>query len=215
MSTAPRDLHADLAAEIRPWAEQLARYGSAGEQAVDTLMAQADGDGDAAWSAQRTVQRLRKECEHSPATVGKGVLAPFLERAMTEADAWTGARHDTTRPDDDTGPTSLTVPFERARPLAAVTALTDPGAAAGAVSLEAHVPGEGWRRLDRLSASGWTESKTPRLRADAIRLTWAKGWMCRPCTPSPPGSTTPRRPGSNCPARSRTRRPAATRRWTP
>ncbi|WP_244414767.1 beta-N-acetylglucosaminidase domain-containing protein [Streptomyces hygroscopicus] len=175
MSTAPRDLHADLASEIRPWAEQLARYGSAGEQAVDTLMAQADGDGDAAWSAQRTVQRLRKACEHSPATVGKGVLAPFLERAMTEADAWTGARHDTTRPDDDTGPTSLTVPFERARPLAAVTALTDPGAAAGAVSLEAHVPGEGWRRLDRLSASGWTESKTPRLRADAIRLTWAKG----------------------------------------
>ncbi|QZY16041.1 beta-N-acetylglucosaminidase domain-containing protein [Streptomyces decoyicus] len=175
MSTAPRDLHSDLAAEIRPWAEQLARYGSAGEQAVDTLMAQAHGDGDAAWSAQRTVQRLRKECEHSPATVGKGVLAPFLERAMTEADAWTGARHDTPRPDDDAGPTSLTVPFERPRPLAAVTALTDPGAAAGAVSLEAHVPGEGWRRLDRLSASGWTESKTPRLRADAIRLTWAKG----------------------------------------
>ena len=27
MSTAPGDLHADLAAEVRPWAEQLARYG--------------------------------------------------------------------------------------------------------------------------------------------------------------------------------------------
>ncbi|MGW7488432.1 beta-N-acetylglucosaminidase domain-containing protein [Streptomyces sp. NPDC054786] len=175
MSTAPRDLRSDLAAEIRPWAEQLSRYGSAGAQAVDTLMAQAHDDGDAAWSAQRAVQQLRKECAHSPATVGKGVLAPFLERAMTEADAWTGARHDAPRPDDGAAPTSLTVPFERTRPLAAVTALTDPGPSAGAVSLEAHVPGEGWRRLDRLSATGWTESKTPRLRADAVRLTWAKG----------------------------------------
>ncbi|GAA2312323.1 hypothetical protein Scani_62140 [Streptomyces caniferus] len=175
MSTAPRDLRSDLAAEIRPWAEQLARYGSAGEQAVDTLMAQAHDDGDAAWSAQRTVQRLRKKCRQSPVTVGKGVLAPFLDRAMTEADAWTGARHEAPRPDDGADPTSLTVPFERTRPLAAVTALTDPGPSASAVSVEAHVPGEGWRRLDRLSPTGWTESRTPRLRADAVRLTWAKG----------------------------------------
>ncbi|MEU8786017.1 beta-N-acetylglucosaminidase domain-containing protein [Streptomyces sp. NPDC048637] len=175
MSSAPGNLHADLAAEIRPWAEQLARYGSAGVHAVDTLMAQAHGDGDTAWSAQRTAQRLRKEIGHSPATVGKGVLAPFLERAMTEADAWTGARHETPRPTEDTGPASLTVPFERARRLAAVTALTAPGPAAGGVSLEAHVPGEGWRRLGRLSATGWTESRTPRLRADAVRLTWANG----------------------------------------
>lgn len=175
MRTVPRDLRPDLATEIRPWAEQLARYGSAGEQAVDTLMAQAHGDGDAAWSAQRAVQRLRTECAHSPATVGKGVLAPFLQRAMTEADAWTGARRDTPRPDGGADTTSLTVPFQRTRPLAAVTALTDPGPSAGAVSVEAHVPGEGWRRLDRLSPTGWTESKTPGLRADAVRLTWAKG----------------------------------------
>ncbi|MDT0456559.1 beta-N-acetylglucosaminidase domain-containing protein [Streptomyces sp. DSM 41527] len=178
MSTAPRDLRPDLAAEVRPWAEQLARYGRAGAQAVDTLMAQAHDDGDAAWSAQRSAQRLRKECAHSPATVGKGVLAPFLERAMTEADAWTGARRTAPEPGDGAGEregrTSLTVPFERTRPLAAVTALTDPGPSAAAVSMEAHVPGEGWRRLDRLSASGWTEAKTPRLRADAVRLTWAK-----------------------------------------
>ncbi|MFI9258624.1 beta-N-acetylglucosaminidase domain-containing protein [Streptomyces sioyaensis] len=175
MSTAPRNLHSDLAAEIRPWAEQLARYGSAGELAVDTLMAQARDDGDAAWSAQREVQRLRTVLGRSPATVGKGVLAPFLQRAMTEADAWTGARHDAPQPDDGAGSTSLTVPFERARRLAAVTALTEPGPGAGAVSLEAHVPGEGWRRLDALSPTGWTESRTPRLRADAVRLTWAKG----------------------------------------
>ncbi|MFI0715375.1 beta-N-acetylglucosaminidase domain-containing protein [Streptomyces inhibens] len=175
MSTAPKDLNSDLAAEVRPWAEQLARYGSAGEQAVDTLMAQAQDDGDAAWSAQRAVQRLHKEIKQSPVTVGKGVLMPFLERSMTEADAWTGARGDAPHPTEGAAPTSLTVPFQRARPLAAVTALTDPGPSAGAVSLEAHVPGEGWRRLGRLSATGWTESRTSRLRADAVRLTWANG----------------------------------------
>ncbi|MFE1175793.1 beta-N-acetylglucosaminidase domain-containing protein [Streptomyces sp. NPDC058773] len=175
MSGAPDALHPELAAEIRPWAEQLARYGSAGVHAVDTLMAQAHDDGDTAWSAQRTAQRLRKEIARCPATVGKGVLAPFLERAMTEADAWTGARRETPRPAEGADPTSLTMPFERARRLAAVTALTEPGPAAGAVSLEAHVPGEGWRRLGRLSATGWTEAHTPRLRADAVRLTWEKG----------------------------------------
>lgn len=175
MSAAPDHLNPELAAEIRPWAEQLARYGNAGAHAVDTLMAQAHDDGDAAWSAQRTAQQLRKEIAGSPATVGKGVLAPFLERAMTEADAWTGARRPTPRPDEDAEPTSLTVPFERARRIAAVTALTEPDPAAAAVSLEAHVPGEGWRRLGRLSATGWTEAHTPRLRADAVRLTWEKG----------------------------------------
>ncbi|TJZ55842.1 hyaluronidase [Streptomyces piniterrae] len=175
MSTAPEQLNSDLAAEVRPWAEQLARYGTAGERAVDTLMAQAHGDGDTAWSAQRTAQRLRREIGQSPVTVGKGVLAPFLERSMTEADAWTGARGAAPRPTRGNDQTSLTVPFERARRLAAVTALTEPGADATAVSVEARVPGEGWQRLDRLSATGWTESRTPGLRADAVRLTWAKG----------------------------------------
>ncbi|MEU9119450.1 beta-N-acetylglucosaminidase domain-containing protein [Streptomyces sp. NPDC048506] len=175
MSTAPKDLTSDLAAEIRPWAEQLARYGRAGERAVDTLLAQARDDGDTAWSAQRTVQQLRRQIGNSPVTVGKGVLTPFLDRAMTEADAWTGARGDAPRPTEGAEPTSLTVPFGRTRPLTAVTALTDPGPSAGAVSVEAHVPGEGWRRLDRLSPTGWTESRTSRLHADAVRLTWANG----------------------------------------
>ncbi|MFG2207620.1 beta-N-acetylglucosaminidase domain-containing protein [Streptomyces sp. NPDC048638] len=174
MSTAPRDLTSDLATEVRPWAEQLGRYGRAGEAAVDTLTAQAQGDGDAAWAAQRTVQRLSKEAGRSPATVGKGVLTPFLERSMTEADAWTGARGDTPKPNEGADPTSLTVPFGRTRPLTAVTTLTEPGPSAGAVSLEAHVPGEGWRRLDGLSPTGWTETRTPRLRADAVRLSWPK-----------------------------------------
>ncbi|MGV4923747.1 beta-N-acetylglucosaminidase domain-containing protein [Streptomyces sp. BHT-5-2] len=173
MSAAPRGLASDLRAEIGPWAEQLARFGDAGAQAVDTLLAQSRDDGDAAWAAQRTVLRLRTQLDGSPATVGKGVLAPFLDRAMTEADAWTGAHGNVPAPDRGDGRTALTVPFPRVRPLAAVGALTDPGPAAGAVSLEAHVPGSGWQRLGPLSATGWTEARTAGLRADAVRLTWA------------------------------------------
>ncbi len=175
MAAAPKGLNSDLRAEVGPWAAQLGRYGSAGEQAVDTLLAQAHGDGDAAWAAQRAVLRLRTEIRQSPATVGTGVLGPFLDRAMAEADAWTGARDTVPRPARGADPASLTVPFPRARPLSAVTALTEPGPAAGAVSLEAHVPGSGWQRLGQLSATGWTESHTAGVRADAVRLTWAKG----------------------------------------
>ncbi|WP_455567666.1 beta-N-acetylglucosaminidase domain-containing protein [Streptomyces celluloflavus] len=179
MATAPRYLTPELAAEVRPWAEQLGRYGSAGERAVDTLTAQARDDGPAAWSAQRAARALRAEIGRSPVTVGKGVLTPFLDRAMAEADAWTGARGDAPPPTGTAHPTSLTVPFERPRPLTAVTALTEPGPAAGTVSMEAHVPGEGWHRLGRLSGTGWTESRARGLRADAVRLSWAAG------TPAP------------------------------
>ncbi|MCK7626801.1 beta-N-acetylglucosaminidase domain-containing protein [Streptomyces sp. RS10V-4] len=175
MSAAPRGLPSDLRAEVGPWAEQLARYGTAGQRAVDTLLAQARDDGDAAWAAQREVLRLRAEAKRSPATVGKGVLAPFLDRAMTEADAWTGARGGAPAPSPGDGRASLTVPFPRVRPLTAVTALTEPGPDAGAASLEAHVPGAGWQRLTALSATGWTEAGTGGLRADAVRVAWDAG----------------------------------------
>ncbi len=172
MTTAPQGLTADLRAEVGPWAEQLARFGDAGAQAVDTLLAQARDDGDAGWAAQRAVRRLRGQIDGSPVTVGKGVLAPFLDRAMSEADAWTGARGGAPKPDRGDGRTSLTVPFARVRPLTAVTALTEPGPASGAVSLEAHVPGAGWQRLGALSATGWTETRTAGMRADAVRVAW-------------------------------------------
>ncbi|MFE7319012.1 beta-N-acetylglucosaminidase domain-containing protein [Streptomyces sp. NPDC057555] len=172
MTAAPQGLTPELRAEVGPWAEQLARFGDAGAQAVDTLLAQARDDGDSAWVAQRTVRQLRGEIDRSAVTVGKGVLAPFLDRAMAEADAWTGAHGSAPKPDRGDSRTSLTVPFSRVRPLTAVTALTDPGPAAGAVFLEAHVPGAGWQRLGALAATGWTEARTAGLRADAVRLTW-------------------------------------------
>ncbi|GCD37596.1 hypothetical protein OEIGOIKO_05395 [Streptomyces chrestomyceticus JCM 4735] len=179
MSGAPERLSPGLADEVRPWARQLARYGSAGERAVDMLMAQARGDGSAAWTAQRAVQDLLKKIKKSPVTVGKGVLGPFLDRAMTESDAWTGARSDRSEtappPDQDARPTSLTVPFGRPRPLTAVTSLTEPSPSAAAVSVEAHVPGEGWRRLGGLSGTGWTQTEARGMKADSIRLAWKDG----------------------------------------
>ncbi|WP_242585022.1 beta-N-acetylglucosaminidase domain-containing protein [Streptomyces sp. MST-110588] len=177
MSGAPDRLPAAIAEEVRPWAEKLGRYGAAGERAVDMLLAQARGDGAAAWAAQRAIQNLRTEISKSTVTVGKGVLWPFLDRAMTESDAWTGARSAAPRPDkgSDATATSLTVPFGRTRPLTAVTVLSEPGAAAPSVSVEARVPGEGWRRLGGMSATGWTQARARGLHADAVRLTWAEG----------------------------------------
>ncbi|WP_078888568.1 beta-N-acetylglucosaminidase domain-containing protein [Streptomyces sclerotialus] len=174
MSEAPDHLTGGLATEVRPWSEQLARYGRAGVQAVDMLRAQARGDGAAAWRAQRAAERLRKDIGERKATVGKGVLGPFLDRALRESDAWTGAASDAPAPHEAAHATSLTVPFARARKLSAVTALTDPSADAARASVEARVPGKGWQRLGRLSASGWTQTAARGLRADAIRLHWGE-----------------------------------------
>ncbi|MDF6042501.1 beta-N-acetylglucosaminidase domain-containing protein [Streptomyces sp. JH14] len=152
--------------EVRPWTEQLARYGRAGELAVDLLQAQARGDGAAAWKASLALEPLRKAAGASGATVGKGVLGPFLDRVREEADAWTGADRDTGTVTE--APGSYTVRLDRARPLEAVTAMTVPGTEADA-TLQAHVPGEGWRSLGPVSATGWTQTSAKGLRADAIR----------------------------------------------
>ncbi|MFB6874569.1 beta-N-acetylglucosaminidase domain-containing protein [Streptomyces sp. NPDC056323] len=185
-----------LDGEVRPWTEQLSRYGRAGELAVDLLQAQSRGDGAAAWKASLALEPLRKAAKKDGATVGKGVLGPFLDRVRREADAWTGA-------DRDAGtvtkaPGSYTVRLDRARPVEAVTAMTLPGGgtAAGA-ALEAHVPGEGWRRLGALSETGWTQTAGKGLRADAIRISWPTGGsamsplLSRTVAPMAPGAVAP------------------------
>ncbi|SEP57929.1 beta-N-acetylglucosaminidase domain-containing protein [Streptomyces radiopugnans] len=68
----------------------------------------------------------------------------------------------------------LVLRLPRARSLAAVTVQSEPGADTRA-AVEAHVPGEGWRRLGMLSDRGWTEVETGGLRADAVRLAWQDG----------------------------------------
>ncbi|MFG3529082.1 beta-N-acetylglucosaminidase domain-containing protein [Streptomyces sp. NPDC047917] len=180
--------------EVRPWTEQLSRYGRAGELAVDLLQAQSRGDGDAAWQASLALEPVRRTAKADGATVGKGVLGPFLDRVRREADAWTGADRDAgtvTR-----APGSYTVRLNRSRPVEAITAMTLPGGGtvAGA-ALEAHVPGEGWRRLGPLSGTGWTQTAGRGLRADAIRISWPTGGPSMP--PVVAGPVAPMAPGSN------------------
>ncbi|MFB7913453.1 beta-N-acetylglucosaminidase domain-containing protein [Streptomyces sp. NPDC056061] len=160
--------------EVRPWAEQLSRYGRAGELAVDLLQAQARGDGAAAWRASLALEPVRRATGASGATVGKGVLDPFLDRVRREADAWTGADREAGTVTETPG--SHTVRLDRARPVEAVTAMTEPGNGPGAgARLEAHVPGVGWRVLGPVSASGWTQIPAKGLRADAIRISRPTG----------------------------------------
>ncbi|MGW7076347.1 beta-N-acetylglucosaminidase domain-containing protein [Streptomyces sp. NPDC054866] len=168
MKEAPQRLaDSDLDTEVRPWVEQLARYGAAGETAVDMLRAQSTGDGAAAWRASRTLTGLQKELKAARVTVGKGVLGPFLTRSQKSYETWAGL-------DSEQASDRATVRVPRARPLTAVTVLTDPGTKG---SVEAHVPGEGWRRIGALSATGFTEARPAKSKdtADAVRATVTEG----------------------------------------
>ncbi|TGA90899.1 hyaluronidase [Streptomyces palmae] len=184
---APDRLRDSLGGEVGPWLDQLGRYGRAGLASVDMLTAQARKDGGAAWRHRLELQRLRKEIAASPVTVGKGVLTPFLAGALERADAWAGLDREA---DDRVLPAAgqraaadrdvrtsvrsgapVVLSFDRARPLTAVTALTSPQPGKHG-AIEAHVPGEGWRRLGTVSPSGWTQARGQRVRADAVRLTW-------------------------------------------
>lgn len=162
-----------LAGEAGPWLERLSRYGAAGELAVDVLRAQARGDGSAAWQASQALTRARQElAEEGAARVDQAVMDPFLKKAVEEADAWTGAARPTGEVTKDAQ--AWTVRLDAERPVAAVTVMTEPlPAGARGAAVEAHVPGEGWRKVGEAAASGWTQVDTAGLRADAVRLSWA------------------------------------------
>ncbi|RLV09095.1 hyaluronidase [Streptomyces griseocarneus] len=174
-----------LGGEVRPWLDVLALQGRAGARAVDMLTAQARGDGAAAWQAQLDLQDLRKRIGESPVTVGKGVLTPFLDKALARANGWTGVDRPvrTAGAATDGDPSTATVPkpgtpltvrLPGQRPLTAVTVLTAPGRGPRG-TLEAHDPAKGWQPLGDLSDSGWTQPPGKGLRADAVRLVWADG----------------------------------------
>ncbi|MDQ0796353.1 hyaluronoglucosaminidase [Streptomyces sp. B1I3] len=202
MRRAPRQLKSivdgRLDAEVRPWSEQLARYGRAGELAVDLLQAQARGDGAAAWRYQLELEPLRETIGASGATVGEGVLGPFLARVGKEADAWNGTDRDAGTVHRDTH--SYTVRLGRARPVEAVTTLAEPGRGTADAVLEAHVPGQGWRGLGSLTAAGWTQTPAKGLRADALRVTVPSaraalvGSRAQSVTDTPPAAVGPGAP---------------------
>ncbi|HEX5567890.1 MAG TPA: beta-N-acetylglucosaminidase domain-containing protein, partial [Streptomyces sp.] len=206
-----------LGEEVRPWSRQLARYGRAGEHALDMLIAQRRGDGAAAWEARLELQLLRAQTRDSGVTVGKGVLSAFVDRALKVSDNWSGAGRTAPRADrsgervrggpaplpgssleaavdgdpatafraaeapgsgtsseDSSDPGELVLRLPRPRALEAVTVQSQPGSGALA-AIEAHLPGEGWKRLGELSDRGWTEVRADGLRADAVRLAWQHG----------------------------------------
>lgn len=107
MRSAPQSLDGlaggAFGAEVRPWLSQLARYGGAGGRAVDMLLAQRRGDGTAAWRDRLAVERTRERIARSTATVGAGVLAPFLAKALETADAWSGVGTDGRQPTSSLG----------------------------------------------------------------------------------------------------------------
>ncbi|MFE7190698.1 beta-N-acetylglucosaminidase domain-containing protein [Kitasatospora sp. NPDC057541] len=83
---------AQLATEAASWLAPLRDYGLGGNAALDMLLAQRGGDGGAAWKARVELTKLREQLGQSPATVGAGVLGPFLERALRAADTWAGVQ---------------------------------------------------------------------------------------------------------------------------
>ncbi|MFF7654564.1 beta-N-acetylglucosaminidase domain-containing protein [Streptomyces sp. NPDC007983] len=191
MRDAPERLSGTLGDDVRPWLDQLGRYGDAGVRAVDMLTAQAHGDGDKAWTARLAVEGLREKIAGSRVTVGKDVLDPFLKKALAQADDWSGVKRSgkeklRTREADQAAADGkatttvaspgkpVTVRFGRTRPLSSVSALTG-RSAEGSGTVEAHVPGEGWRRLGALAADGFTQVGGKGIRADAVRLSWAAG----------------------------------------
>ncbi|MFB7243102.1 beta-N-acetylglucosaminidase domain-containing protein [Streptomyces populi] len=89
-----------IATEVRPWTEQLARYGEAGETAVALLEAQSKGDATAAWTAYRALDRLRAGLAASEVKVGTGVLDPFLTRARTAYEKWAGLGNESSTGDE-------------------------------------------------------------------------------------------------------------------
>lgn len=186
MAAVPGALSGTFGGEIRPWLDQLARYGEAGTRAVDMLTAQAHGDGAGAWRAQLDVQRLRQRIAADRATVGAGVLGPFLDRALAAANGWTGvdrplrtagratdgapATAVTPRPD-----APLTARLPEPHPLTAVTVLTDPAPGVrGTVEVRDAADG-GWRPLGPLSDTGWTQVAGKGVRAEALRVVWDGG----------------------------------------
>ncbi|WP_053635746.1 beta-N-acetylglucosaminidase domain-containing protein [Streptomyces sp. XY152] len=165
-----------LAAETGPWSQRLARYGEAGATALDLLRAQQGGDAGAAWTAYRRLGEQRTRLASSRATVGEGVLDPFLSRARKTYESWAGIdREPPARPGGD-----RVLDLPRARAMDAVTVLTEPGTEG---TVEVRVPGEGWRRLGALSSTGATELRPGDDPVDSVRVTGADASRVRHLVP--------------------------------
>ncbi|CAL9291335.1 beta-N-acetylglucosaminidase domain-containing protein [Streptomyces sp. SudanB52_2052] len=89
MAATPAELRARLdnpgfLAETSPWLDKLGRYGTAGQTAVDLLLAAERGDGDAVTASWNRLRAQRKELDALPQQVAPGVIDQFLYAAETE-----------------------------------------------------------------------------------------------------------------------------------
>jgi hyaluronoglucosaminidase len=94
LRTARAHVPRELARETGPWLDRLALLGTAGERAVDMLLAQSRGDGGTAWQAQQDLRRLHARLARGEVSVAEGVLPQFVDHALRAADDWTGVRKD-------------------------------------------------------------------------------------------------------------------------
>ncbi|SEG86616.1 hyaluronoglucosaminidase [Actinacidiphila yanglinensis] len=80
--------------EVRPWLDRMAAYGAAGQAAVDMLLAQARGDGAAAWRSRQELDGELAALDQGTVKVAGQTVDAFLDQAVDRADAWTGLRAD-------------------------------------------------------------------------------------------------------------------------
>lgn len=89
MAATPAELRARLAnpgflSETSAWLDKLGRYGTAGETAVDLLLAHKAGDSDAVSTYWNQLRAQRKELDAIPEQVSPGVMDQFLYTTMLE-----------------------------------------------------------------------------------------------------------------------------------
>lgn len=90
MAATPRELRAHLAnpgflKETSAWLDKLGRYGTAGETAVDLLLASKKGDTDAVTTYWNRLKSERKELDSIPQQVSPGVMDQFLYKTMLDS----------------------------------------------------------------------------------------------------------------------------------
>jgi hyaluronoglucosaminidase len=72
-------------AEARPWLDKLALYGEAGIAAVDSLKAEARGEGSTAWTQRRAFERAAELADPIPVKMAPGVIEPLFARVRSSS----------------------------------------------------------------------------------------------------------------------------------
>ena len=69
--------------EVKPWLDKLGLYGEAGVAAVESLRAEARGEGMTAWGQRRVFEQVAARAAPMPVTMAPGVVDPLLARVRS------------------------------------------------------------------------------------------------------------------------------------